>query len=275
MAVSMIKQVTSAGNPVIKMIRSLERRKAREETELFMAEGERLVRDAAGLGWQPEWLVFAGGDALRPSVATLVETMAAAGVTCLETTERVMGQIARRDNPQTVIGVYRQRWAELSAVDARTHFCWVVLQAVRDPGNLGTILRTADAVGAGGVILLGASCDPYSLEAVRASMGSVFALSLARAELETFTAWRHGWGGTVIGAAPAATASFQSVACAAPVFLMMGNEQSGLPPEFAGACDALVRIPMRGSADSLNLAVATGVMLYELWGRAGFPGQRS
>jgi len=270
----MLKRITSAANPLIKTVRSLEQRKYRQQTGLFVAEGARLVTDAEQQGIVPEILLIGEGAIGRPAVASLVERLAAQGVRCIETTESVLRTIAHRDNPQTVIGVYAPRWADLDAIDARADFCWVVLEAVRDPGNLGTILRTADGVGADGLMLIGPCCDPYSVEAVRATMGSIFAMPIVKAELPDFAAWRRRQGGMAVGTALDAGTDHDALDYARPTFLVMGNEQAGISADMARQCDALVRIPMRGRADSLNLAIATGLMLYEIWRRTGYAGRR-
>jgi len=158
--------------------------------------------------------------------------------------------------------VFDQAFAPLSALEPRSAGCWVALEAVRDPGNLGTIVRTADAAGCGGVILVGDCCDPYSVEAVRATMGSIFAVKIARASSLEFIAWREAWPGSVVGTLLTATTDFRAAAYAPPNLILMGNEQAGLTPALAALCDVTVKIPMRGRADSLNLAVATGVMIY-------------
>jgi TrmH family RNA methyltransferase len=133
---------------------------------------------------------------------------------------------------------------------------------VRDPGNLGTIIRTVDAVGGGGVILVGECCDPYSVEAVRATMGSIFAVTLAKADETAFATWRGAWPGSVVGALLSATTDYRAADYRAPAMVLLGNEQQGLPQQMAGLCDVNVKIPMRGRADSLNLSVAAGIMLY-------------
>jgi RNA methyltransferase, TrmH family len=127
-------------------------------------------------------------------------------------------------------------------------------------------VRTADAAGCGAVILVGDCCDPYSVEAVRATMGSIFAVRIARSGVEDFIAWRSGWPGAVVGALLTATADFRAVTYREPSLILMGNEQAGLPPELEAICDLRVKIPMRGRADSLNLAVATGLMIYAATG---------
>ncbi len=163
--------------------------------------------------------------------------------------------------------MFPQRWAELP--DAKTVAradVWVALEEVRDPGNLGTILRTVDAVGAAGVILIGAACDPYSRECVRATMGSVFAVPLVKTTREAFLAWRQSWSGDVVGTHLDGRADFRKVAYKAPTLLVMGSEGPGLSEPVAKACSQLVKIPMAGGLDSLNLAVATALMLYQIRG---------
>jgi TrmH family RNA methyltransferase len=154
----------------------------------------------------------------------------------------------------------------LSGVSANTQ-AWVALHRVRDPGNFGTIVRTADAAGCGGVILVGECVDPYGVEAVRATMGSIFALPLVRASEAEFLAWRQRWPGSVVGTLLTANVDYREADYRKPVMIVMGNEQQGLTPEMAAACDVNVKIPMRGRADSLNLSVATGVMIYAVTDR--------
>jgi TrmH family RNA methyltransferase len=165
-----------------------------------------------------------------------------------------------------VLAVFDAVFAGLDDLDPAASPCWVALQAVRDPGNLGTIIRTADAAGCGGVILVGDCCDPYSVEAVRATMGSIFAVPIARADVEAFVAWRARWPGSVAGTLLSATTDFRTADYRAPTLVLMGNEQAGLRPDLAAICDVTVKIPMRGRADSLNLAVATGIMIYAVTG---------
>ena len=186
----------------------------------------------------------------------------------IEVSREILEKISRRDNPQTVIAVFPQVFGDLDQLKPEAASCWVALQAVRDPGNLGTIIRTADAAGCGGVILVGDCCDPYSVEAVRATMGSIFAVPLFKASEAEFLAWRRDWPGSVVGTLLSATTGYREADYRRPTLILMGNEQAGLPPELAAVCDVNVKIPMRGRADSLNLSVATGVMIYAVTGRA-------
>jgi TrmH family RNA methyltransferase len=268
----MAQHITSTSNPQIKTLKSLHLKKGRAETGLFLAEGARSALEAADLGVWPEILVFAPAALERPQVRGLIEQAEARRVRLIETSESVLGQIAKRDNPQTVIGAYRQRLAKLEELDGDPI---VALEGIRDPGNLGTILRTSDSTGAGGVVLLGESCDPFSVEAVRASMGSLFATKLARASFDELMQFKQKRGATLIGASLKGAALDADRTIGARAIVLMGNEQSGLPSHMEDACDLLVKLPMRGRADSLNLAVATAVMLYDLWRRRGYDGARA
>lgn len=257
-----VRAITSPANPEIKRIRALALRKKREEEKLFVAEGLRHVMEAVEAGWPIATLVYQAEVARRPKVAEAIRATQAAGGRCLEVTEAVLAKMTKRDNPQTVVGVLAQRWQTLE--DIAPGQLWVALETVRDPGNLGTILRTADAVAADGVILIGETCDPYSSESVRASMGSIARVPLVRASATQFLAWRKSWPGLVVGTHLAGDADYREVAYAPPVLLLMGNEQAGLSDAMADTCDRLVKIPMAGGADSLNLSVATAVMLFEI-----------
>lgn len=256
--------ITSAANPLVKFVRALEMRKVREREGLFIAEGARHVGEALDAGFTIRTLLFQPEIMLRPKVAELLAAAAAKGARLAPVTRDLMARITHRDNAETVLGIIEQRWLAPEGVAAGPACLWIGLEEVRDPGNLGTIIRTADAVGAEGVLLIGATCDPYSTEAVRASMGSIARIGLARATLEEFVGWRRNWSGSVIGTHLKAPADFRDVAYPRPMLLLMGNEQAGLSEGAVAACDALVKIPMTGAADSLNLAVATGVMLFEV-----------
>lgn len=260
-----VREVTSLANPLVKDIKALALKKFRDEQHAFMAEGLKLVIDALDLGWTIRILVFAKSALGSTAVEKVAARVVALGGTVLEVSEKVLGAITRRDNPQMVVGVFEQKLARLADIAPAPGDVWVALDRVRDPGNLGTIIRTADAVGASGVILVGDCVDPFSLETVRATMGSIFAVPVARASLEAFQAWRRGIDALVAGTHLRGAVDYRSVDFARrAVVLLMGNEQQGLPDALAQGCDVLLRIPQAGRADSLNLAVATGVMLFEV-----------
>ena len=263
--VGQVKEVTSLANPLVKDIKALALKKFRDQQHAFMAEGLKLVIDALDLGWQVKTLVFAKAARGNPAVEKVAARTVAAGGTVLEVSEKVLSAITRRDNPQMVVGVFSQRFATLRDIRPKSGDVWVALDRVRDPGNLGTVLRTVDAVGAKGVILVGDTTDPFAVETVRATMGSIFAVPVAKVTQGEFLAWRKGFSGLVAGTHLKGAVDYRTVDFSGkPVLLLMGNEQQGLPDELAASCDRLLRIPQAGRADSLNLAVATGVMLYEV-----------
>ncbi len=262
--VGQVKEVTSLSNPIVKDIKALANKKDRDETKSFMAEGLKLVIDALELGFEIRTLVYAKNVKEKPQVVQCATKTVARGGLVLEVSEKVLASITRRDNPQMVVGIFTQRWTPLRDLKPQTGETYVALDRVRDPGNLGTIIRTADAAGASGVILVGEATDPFSMETVRATMGSVFAVPLVKTNIADFLAWKKTAGVEVVATHLAGAVDYRTIDYRKkPVVLLMGNEQSGLPDELARAADALARIPQAGRADSLNLAIATGVMLFE------------
>jgi TrmH family RNA methyltransferase len=259
--------ITSLTNDRIKAIRALEMRKERKETGLFVAEGPSILITARDAGFVPTSLVYQSGSAGSPASRSLVGWAIEAGADVLEVSEAVLAKLASKENPQAMLGVFRQRWVN-PPERAGNDDCWLALEEVRDPGNLGTIIRTVDAVGAKGVILIGNACDPYSREAVRATMGSVFGVPLARMSREAFLLWRASWRGDVIGTHLDGREDFRRATYKGPVLLVMGSEGPGLSDSLTRACSRLVKIPMAGKLDSLNLAVATALTLYQIRGGA-------
>ena len=256
------RAVTSLTNPTVKAVRALHLRKERDETGLFVAEGLKAVIEGIETGHAPAILLHGPDASAHPLTRTAVAATLAANGEVIEVTQDILAKVSRRDNPQAVVGVFRQVFADLATVEPQAAHCWVALHRVRDPGNLGTIVRTADAAGCGGVILVGECCDPYSVEAVRATMGSIFAVPLIKASEAAFAAWRNAWPGSVVGTLLSAEVDHREAVYQRPTLILMGNEQQGLPADIAAICDVNVKIPMRGRADSLNLSVATGIMIY-------------
>ncbi len=262
--VGQVKEVTSLTNPIIKDIKALSQKKERDETRSFLAEGLKLVIDALELGWTIRTLVYAKAAKGKPQVEQVALKTVATGGLVLEVSEKVLSAITRRDNPQMVVGVFEQRYTHLRDVTPALGETYVALDRVRDPGNLGTIIRTADAAGASGVILIGETTDPFSLETVRATMGSVFAMPVIRAGVADFIKWQKAAGVQVVATHLAGAVDYRTIDYRRkPVVILMGNEQAGLPDELAKEATALARIPQQGRADSLNLAIATGIMLFE------------
>jgi RNA methyltransferase, TrmH family len=260
-----VRTIDSPANPIIKQIRGLALKKNREEHGLFIAEGHKLVADALERGWPVSQLLFAAGKTNDPTLPALAARARAAGADILEVSERVLSAVSRRDNPQMIVGVVGQKLADAASVAVTATSFWIALDRVRDPGNLGTIIRTADGVGAEGVMLIGETTDPFAPETVRATMGSIFHVPVCRLPQAEFLRWRAEWPGLVVGTHLHGAVDFRTPDYGnKPVLLLMGNEQQGLPDELSQGCDMLCRIPMAGAADSLNLAVATGIMAYEI-----------
>jgi TrmH family RNA methyltransferase len=256
--------ISSRANDSIRAIRRLRDRKERERSGRFFAEGIRIVTEAVHAGAPIETVVYAP-ELLRSEVGReVVRKCETAGAAVLAVTPEVFASLSVKEGPQGLGAVVRARWERLAEAVPAPESCWVALESVADPGNLGTIVRTSDAAGCAGVILLGASTDPYDPTALRASMGSVFALRLARATFAQLVEWAQRHGLQLVGTSGAATTEYRALTYRAPTVLVMGSERNGLSQEQQRACDAVVRIPMIGSADSLNLAVATGIVLYEI-----------
>lgn len=260
-----VKEITSLANPIIKDMKALSLKKNRDREGVFMAEGLKLVIDALDLGWTIRTFLFSKAGLGNPIIEKTAARTKAAGGLIIEASQKVMESVTRRDNPQMVVGVFEQRWFPIETLQEKGDEVYIALDRVRDPGNLGTIIRTADAVGAKGLILVGDTTDPFSLETVRATMGSIFAMPLYRLSADAFLQWRKNFKGTIIGTHLKGSVDYRTIDYSkGPTILFMGNEQQGLPDNLADSCDTLARIPQAGRADSLNLAVATGVMLYEI-----------
>ncbi|NJM05098.1 RNA methyltransferase [Candidatus Gracilibacteria bacterium] len=257
--------ITSAANLQIKQIRALRQRKERTTSGRYFIEGVRLVGEAVQLAAPIELLVVAPELLQSAFAQELVAQQRARGMALIEVSAAVFASLSQKDGPQGIGAVLRQRWENLAAVRLSRTPGWVALDAVADPGNLGTILRTADAVGVEGLILLGDSTDPYDPAALRGSMGAIFAQRLVRSDFASFAAWKEEHRIVLVGTSDAAPTDYRSLVYPQPLVLLMGSERQGLSGEQQALCDYVVSIPMRGRSDSLNLAVATGVILYEFY----------
>ena len=258
----MPKSITAFSNATVKRLRSLRDKKARRSERLFLAEGLRIIAEARDSGHLPEIIAFSPAGAEHPLAAEIIAATEGAGGEAIETSPDVLAKMSGKDNPQMLLAAYRQPATALAAIDRSSAPLWIAVQALRDPGNLGTILRTGDAAGAGGLILIDDCADPFSVEAVRASMGAVFTQAIATARGDEFIAWLRGGPGQLVGTSLKATSDYLDASYEAPCFILVGNEQQGLPANYEAACDLLVKIPMAGRADSLNAAMATAVMAF-------------
>jgi RNA methyltransferase, TrmH family len=259
--------VTSLHNPRVKQIRALASRKERDRTGLFFVAGLHLVLETMQTGTPIELLVVAPELLRSPRADALVQRASDLNHSILTVSADVFQELAPRALVQGVGAIVRQRWTPLSTLPRPRRLGLVALAGTQYPGNLGSILRTADAVGADGVVLLEATSDPYDPVAVRASVGAIFSMPLARASFAAFVTWTRERSLPIVGTSPGSPLDYRVVHYPTPLVLLMGSEGSGLTMEQLATCDQVVRIPMVGRGDSLNLAVATSVILYEAIGR--------
>ena len=269
------EHITSTANTTVKRLRSLDRKQGRRKEGLFLVEGERLIREARDHDWLPEVVVLHKESLEQKRIVSLLDDLNSRETRILSASDKVMSAISRKDNPQTMVAAYCLRELPIDVMPVVKHGRYVALYQIRDPGNLGTIIRTCDAAGVDGILLLDGCCDPFSVECVRATMGSLFAVPLAELSFDAFERWQRGLNGYVVGASVNGKARHDQMDYGKTSILMMGNEQSGIPGPIEQKLDDLVRLPMCGSADSLNLAQATGVMVYEIWRQRGFDGAAS
>ena len=258
----MPRQVTAFSNATVKRLRSLRDKKHRRSEGLFLAEGLRIIAEARDSGFLPEIIAFSPEGARHKLAAEIIAATEAAGGEAIETTPDILAKMSGKDNPQMLLGAYRQPDTGLAAIDRAAAPIWICAQALRDPGNIGTILRTGDAVGAGGLILIDDCADPFSVEGVRASMGALFTQQIATARWPEFLEWLRSGPGQLVGTSLKTSTDYLEARYKQPCFLLIGNEQQGLPADYEAECDLLVKIPMAGRADSLNAAMAAAVMAF-------------
>ncbi|MFN2100084.1 TrmH family RNA methyltransferase [Altererythrobacter sp. MF3-039] len=262
------REITGFSNPTVKFIRSLREKKHRKTSAKFLVEGLRLLTDARESGYLPEILILSTAREPHPLLEKLEIDLGQTGADVIETSPDILAKITGKSNPQAVAGVFAEFDTSLDTIDRSSAYIWLVAQDLRDPGNLGTMLRTGDAVGAGGLILIDDCADPFSVEAVRASMGAIFTQKLAKARWDEFLPWlrsgKNGAPGQLVAASLRDAVPYRGAPYQAPCFLLVGNESQGLPEDYEAACDLRVTMPMKGRADSLNAAMAGAVLAYEV-----------
>ncbi len=260
----MAREVTAFSNTTVKRLRALRDKKARRSEGMFLAEGLRVMAEARDSGVLPEIVAFADEGAKHPLAAEIIAAAEAAGAEAIHVSGDILVKMSGKDNAPLLIGAYRQPATALEGLDRSASDLWIVAQALRDPGNLGTILRTGDAVAAGGLILIDDCADPFSVEAVRASMGAIFTQKIAAASWSEFVPWLRAGAGQLVGTSLKTEVDYLGARYNKPCFLLVGNESHGLPEAYEAECDSLVKIPMMGRADSLNAAVAAAVMAFQV-----------
>jgi len=260
--------ITSFSNPKVKFIRKLEQKKYRSESGLFFIEGLRTVGEAIQTKAPIETLVIAP-DLLESAFGiSLLDLPWVKTLEKIEVSAEVYEKLAHKDGPQGLGALVHQRWQSMMDDEINQDDLWVALDAVADPGNLGTIMRTVEAVGGRGVFLLGNCTDPYDPTAVKASMGAIFSVDLVQSSWQGFLEWVKSESTFLVGTSDHADLDYQALQYQRPLVVLMGSERHGLSAEMMAGCDAMVRIPMLGRSDSLNLGVSTGIMLYEIFNQS-------
>ena len=257
--------ITSQKNPLAKRIRKLQRKKYRQQEGAFYIEGIRAVLAALEQDAPVETIIYAP-ELLTSDVALeAVAEQERRGARVASVSSDVFASFSDRDNPYGLGAIVQVRLQSLWDLPVGRRDVYVALDSVSDPGNLGTIVRTLDSAGAAGLILVGQSTDPFHPTAAKASMGALFSLPVAEEEeMETVWRWCREKGLFTIATSAGANESFWDAAYRFPALLIMGSEGEGLGAEVLAEAHLSVTIPMRGTSSSLNLAVATGVLLYEL-----------
>lgn len=253
--------ITSISNPFIKQIRSLRHKKARSESGTFLVEGIHHVGEAVDAGWEVDSIVYAPDTLSSAYARELVARLADLKIKTQPVAATVMESLADKENPQGILAVVKNKPRTFEDVNSATKLAALV--SPQDPGNLGTILRTVDAVGADALFLLDGGVELYHPSVVRASMGTVFWKPVVQTSFTDFIAWARGRGIQIIGSSSKANMDYRTHVPHEPWALLLGSEQKGLSPGQISACDVTVSLPMRGRASSLNLAVAAGVLLYQ------------
>jgi RNA methyltransferase, TrmH family len=253
--------ITSLSNPLVKLARSLRQKKARQESGLFLVEGIHHVGEALEAKWEVEIILYSPellvSSFARDMFDRLTDKPQPVSVP-------VMESLADKENPQGILALVHQKETRFSEVEKLKSF--VALVSPQDPGNVGTILRTMDAVGVDALFLLDGGVDVYHPTVVRSSMGTMFWKPIVHASFDDFVFWAKARHIQRIGTSAHAEVDYRTHVPQTPWVLLLGNEQKGLSPEQVKGCDMTVSLPMKGRVSSLNLSVAAGVLLYSLNG---------
>jgi len=262
------KLITSASNPIVKRMRSLSSRKNRQQQQVSVVFGIQPVSQAIDAGMSIEHIVYCPEQIRRTAVLDMIEEQRDNGVSVIRLTPELFTRIADRDGPAGLAAIVGTRYLALDDLETTSDTTLVVLSRVANPGNLGTIFRSADATGAAGIVLLGNTADPFDPQAIKASMGAVFNIPAIRvADVDEFAAWARDRGITIATTSAKADETLWSAPLPSPLAILMGNEGEGLSDAELAKGSIQLSIPMVGMAESLNLAIATSILLYEVWRR--------
>jgi len=258
------EKITSISNPKIKFIKSLLLRKNRSNSGYFLAEGERTCKEAIDHGWFPKYLIYNNERNKSENIDNIIEKCIEEKGLVLNVSQKILSKISKKSNPQIILGVFQQKLFKINEVSDKNSLAWLALERVRDPGNLGTILRTCNATGVASIILVGNCCDPFSPESVRASMGAIFSIKIIHLTKDQFLLWAINKNNKIVTTSLNTKKHYTKCNWGTMPILVMGNEQSGVSKELEKISHESLKLPMLGTSDSLNLSVSTGVFLYEI-----------
>jgi TrmH family RNA methyltransferase len=232
---------------------------------MYLIEGIRHVARAVEHHAPIQSLLVEPSVLSNPFGRKLARRLRKSGVACLQLSRQLYRELTLASTPQGIGAVVRQQWTPIASVRSERNSFWLAVESIDSPGNLGTIVRTAEATGVAGIFLIGADADPFDPAAVRASMGSLFSQKLVKCTTREFTDWARSSGASVIASSPTGLLDYRALRCRWPAVLLMGSEKHGLSENLIETSDFTVRIPMLGNCDSINVSVAAGVLLYEIF----------
>jgi TrmH family RNA methyltransferase len=259
--------VSSPRDPHFLTLRSLQTYQGRSRTKLFIIEGIRHLARAVERGASIESVFLDPSVLSNPFGQRLARRLHQQGIPGIRLSRDLYRDLTLASEPQGIGAVLKQEWFPLEHIRAPKHSLWLAVESIESPGNLGTIIRTAEAAGVNGILILDPNCDPYDPATVRATMGSLFSQKLVRCSVQEFNRWTKSNGVSVVASSPTGLMDFKALAYPFPAALIVGSEKRGLSDQLLEAADFVVRIPMHGGCDSLNAAVAAGVLLFEISGQ--------
>jgi len=256
--------ISSLSNSKVKHIRKLKDKRYRRDTGEYYIEGIRIFGEAVQNNADIQTIIYAPELLTSEFCYQLINSFAHTD-RVIQVSKEVFQSISKKENPQGIGAILKQDWIDLNEIIIGNVGIWLALDSVQDPGNLGTILRTSDAVGVETIIMLDNSSDPYDISSIRASMGSIFNHKLVRCNFGEFEKWIRSNKLSVIGTSDSAESDYCRYEYPQQVILLMGSEKQGLQKKHFELCQDVVKIPMVGRSDSLNLSVATSIVLYEMF----------
>lgn len=252
--------------PVLAKIRKLQcNRGYRDHNGLFFVEGIRNFVSAVDCGFSIETLFYCEKLLISPIARKMVRRLKRAGVPFARVSPEQFRQVSQTERASGVGAILHQHAQRLDQTNPDENICWVAVSRIRSLGNLGSLMRTSAAVGGAGFIFIGDDIDPYDPNIVRATMGALFSQRVVRTTAEQFQHWIKSHNLQVVGASPDGQLNYDQVCYARPTILLLGNERTGLTESERLICKHIVRIPMKEGVDSLNVAVAGSLLLYEVF----------